>query len=312
MRMNRPARLFLAAAVACAALPSSAEQQVIPLWPGVAPGSESWPQKEIEYSGARGEKMVRNVVSPSLTVFPADRAKSKGAAVIVCPGGAYQFLSWQNEGTAVAEWLAARGVAAFVLKYRVGRTPADEEEFRKFVAGLLAGLRHVGPQGPELDAALRSAAAADGRQAVALVRRRAAEWGVAPDRIGLLGFSAGAYLTVDVIAADDPASRPDFAAPIYGGNLSGRALPAGAPPLFALSADDDPIGARAAAGLYQAWKAAGRPAELHLYSKGGHGFGMARRGLPVDHWIERFAEWLEVQGLLKPAAAPPGASRQLF
>ncbi len=291
---------FLAAA-SCAL----AQQTVIALWPGVAPGSETWTQKELEYLNPRQEKMVRNVVKPTLTAYLPDRAKASGTAVIVCPGGAYRFLSFQSEGTEVAEWLVARGVAAFVLKYRVAETPAGEDEFRKFFAALIADLRRGGAS-PSLGPELRSPASDDGRQAVKIVRSRAAEWGIDPARIGMLGFSAGAFLTMDVVTEHDAASRLDFAAPIYGGDLNGHAVPAAAPPLFALAAADDAMGAAASAKLYAGWTAAGRPAELHIYSKGGHGFGMVKRGLPVDRWIERFGDWLGVQGMLKPAGPATG------
>ena len=140
---------------------------------------------------------------------------------------------------------------------------------------------------------------ADGAQAVKLVRQRAAEWGIAPDRIGLIGFSAGGMLTMGVVMKNDAASRPNFAAPIYGGVTNGQTVAADAPPLFIAVASDDPVAAVSSAKLFLEWKAAGRSAELHIYSQGGHGFGMTKRGLPVDGWVERFGEWLQIQGLLK-------------
>ena len=133
-----------------------------------------------------------------------------------------------------------------------------------------------------------------------VVRQRASEWGIAPDRIGILGFSAGGMVTMGVVMQSDGESRPNFAAPIYGGSTGGAAVPANAPPLFILCADDDALMAAGSARLYSEWKAAKKSAELHIYSKGGHGFGMNRRGLPVDNWIERFGDWLGTQGLLKP------------
>ena len=132
------------------------------------------------------------------------------------------------------------------------------------------------------------------------MRQRAAEWGIRKDRIGILGFSAGGAVTMGVVMTNDAESRPDFAAPIYGGSTSGAPVPANSPPLFILVADDDNGAAMGSAKLYTEWKSAGRSAELHIYSKGGHGFGMNKRGLPVDSWIERFGEWLGVQGLFTP------------
>jgi acetyl esterase/lipase len=286
-----------------------AQQRVIPVWPGAAPGSETWTQKEVEYTNPlTQEKMVRNVVRPTLTVYLPDRSNANGTAVVVCPGGGFLFLSWQSEGTDVAKWLAARGVAAFVLKYRLTPSPASEQDFQKTVAALFTTLdRSRGVVNPEsmirqVDPLnIRSLAIADGRQALGVVRQRGSEWGIRSNRIGLMGFSAGAITTMGVVMEHDGQSRPNFAAPIYGGSVDGRPIPADAPPLFVLVANDDPWMSFASVKLYSDWHAAGLPAELHVFSQGGHGFGMTKHGLPVDHWIDLFGEWLEVQGWLKPA-----------
>jgi acetyl esterase/lipase len=282
------------------------QQPVFPVWPGVAPGSETWKQKEVEYLNPGKQKMVRNVVQPTLTAYLPERAKANGTAVIVCPGGGFRFLSWESEGTEVAKWLQARGVAAFVLKYRLVDTGATEAEFQKSLAELFRSLSQStdgkAPANPVQrieKSKIVSLAAADGRQAIKLVRQRAAEWGIAPDRIGILGFSAGGMVTMGVVMNHDAESRPNFAAPIYGGSTGGATIPADAPSLFILCADDDAMMAAGSAKLYTEWKAAKKPAELHIYSKGGHGFGMNKRSLPVDTWIDRLGDWLQVQGLLK-------------
>jgi acetyl esterase/lipase len=293
---------------------------VIPLYEGAAPGSEGWTQKEIEFRAPDKKVMVRNVTSPTLTAFLPDPATATGAAVVVCPGGGFRFLSWQSEGTEVAEWLQKRGVAAFVLKYRTKETPADDGEFGRAMVAFFLSLgppkngAAAGDAGGALAEDLRAAGApglADGRQAMRVVRRRAAEWGVKPDRIGMLGFSAGAMITTGVATDHDAESRPNFAAPIYGPVFGKVAVPADAPPLFVLCAADDELCAAGSVRLYEAWRAAGRPAELHLYEKGGHGFGMTPKGLPVDHWIERFGDWLGQRGLIKPnrktSVEPEGA-----
>jgi acetyl esterase/lipase len=281
---------------------ASAAQQVIPLYNGDAPGSESWTQKEIEYKSQRGEAYVRNVAHPSFTVFPAERGVANGAGIIIAPGGGFRFLSWDNEGTKVAKWLNARGVTAFVLKYRVAETPVDQAEFDRQMAEMFGPNRRATPppQSRNRSGNTRALAVADGKQAMKLVRERAAEWGVDPNRIGLMGFSAGAILTTGVLTDYDASSRPNFAAPIYGTSVDPAKIPADAPPIFIACAEDDPLlPSTNSADLFSAWKKAGRVAELHIYSKGGHGFGMHQQGLPVDHWIERYAEWLESQGLLK-------------
>jgi acetyl esterase/lipase len=144
-------------------------------------------------------------------------------------------------------------------------------------------------------------AAEDGRQALRVLRRRAAEWGVAPDRIGIMGFSAGSMVATQAALQHDADSRPNFVGAIYGPPIGEYNVPADAPLLFILCADDDQLAARGSARLYTKWKEAGKTAELHIYSKGGHGFGMTKRGLPVDSWIERFGQWLDVQGLMKHA-----------
>jgi acetyl esterase/lipase len=285
-----------------------AQETVIPIWPGVAPGSESWTQTEVEYLTGGRQKMVRNVVKPTLTAYLPEKSRATRTAVIICPGGGFHFLSWQSEGTAVAEWLKERGVAAFVLKYRLIDTGATEEEYQRRTARLLRGAASgvVYSETEEQERrAIPALAIADGRQAVKVVRQRAAEWDVAPDRIVLLGFSAGGAVTMGVVMQHDGDSRPNYAAPIYGGGTGGAPVPADAPPLFILVANDDKGAAAGSARLYTEWKAADKPAELHIYSKGGHGFGMNKRGLPVDGWIDRFGEWLGVEGLLKPPGRIP-------
>ena len=304
--------------------------KVIPVWPTGAPGSEGWTQKEVEYRSEGDHKaMVRNVTTPTLTAFLPDPSAATGAAVVICPGGGFRFLSWESEGAEVAQWLRARGVAAFVLKYRLLETPASEDQFRKEMAaffGALASRRERTAAGdapkpepakdsgkpaeasqraiPEETRKIAALAIADGRQAIKVVRRHASEWGIKPERVGIMGFSAGGTVTMGVVMDHDEQSRPDFAAPIYGGGTGSARVPDDAPPLFILCAADDQLAAAGSARLYSQWKAANRPAELHIYEKGGHGFGMTPKGLPADRWIERFGDWLGQRGLIKPGAAP--------
>src|SRR5262245_18748696 len=286
------------------AAPTYAQQPVIPLYPGVAPGSENAKQKEVSFVNPDKQTRIRNVTQPTLTAYLPERAKANGTAIIVAPGGGFMHLAIEKEGSDMARWLQARGVAAFLLKYRLMDT-GTEEEYRDRAAAMARATQPnsaaSAPQ-PAPDPARRQAvefAIADGAQAVRLVRRRAAEWGIYPDRIGLMGFSAGGMLTMGVVMNNDAASRPNFAAPIYGGATNGQTVAANSPPLFIAVASDDPIAAVSSAKLYLEWKAAWRSSELHIYSQGGHGFGMIKRGLPVDGWVERFGEWLQIQGLLK-------------
>jgi acetyl esterase/lipase len=287
---------------------AAAGRKVIPIWPGVAPGSEGWTQKEVEFRGLDGKRTVRNVTTPTLTAFLPDPATATGAAVVVCPGGGFRFLSWDSEGTEVAEWLRRRGVAAFVLKYRTKETAASQDEFGKEMAAFFGTLIRFKDRGsPDGWKALaedmrKSGAAgiADGRQAVKVVRQHAKEWGIRPDRIGIMGFSAGGIVTTAVAMGDDAESRPDFAASIYAPFFGDAKVPGHAPPLFILCAADDRLAEAGCVRLYSAWRDAGRPAELHVYETGGHGFGMTPKGQPVDRWIERFGDWLAQRGLARP------------
>ncbi len=282
--------------------------EVIPLWPDGAPGSEHWSQQEQETylppSSAVPQtylplpfdiKIVRNIAQPRLLAYLPDPAVATGTAVVVCPGGAFNFLSIELEGTEIARWLCARGIAAFVLTYRVAQTEARDEDLIKQLQERFTNLMKL----MELMQQIEPLAIADGQQAIKVVRQRAAEWGIAPERIGILGFSSGGVVTTGAAMQYDEESRPNFAAPIYPA-FSGRgiAVPTDAPPLFLLAANDDPMGVGASLPLYSAWRDAGHPVELHLYAQGGHGFGMKKQGLPSDDWIERFSEWLQAQGYL--------------
>ena len=283
-----------------------AQQPVYTIWMGHAPGSASWTQQEIAYlDSVTGMQMVRNVVTPTLTAFSPDSSNSTGIAVIICPGGAFFQLAWENEGTKVAERLANRGINAFVLKYRLQETPASDEDFRSLIlfrplpsaidtAAISAGWYY---STHEYTTDVRQFATADIRQAVSLVHQRADEWGIHPDKIGVLGFSAGAVVAMDLVMENDASSRPDFVGIVYGGSGYEAGIPPDAPPLFIVAAADDNIIANDGVQLFNEWIGAGLTAEIHVYSKGGHGFGMEKQSMPVDTWIERFIDWLTAQGL---------------
>jgi acetyl esterase/lipase len=304
--MIRISVLMLAAAATVAdgslAMAQSDSHAVVKIWLGVAPGAENWKQKEVEEltpgPGEAKNQGFRNVVTPTLSVYEPPAGKANGTAVIVCPGGGYYGLSFTNEGTSVAEWLASRGVTAFVLKYRLIPTSDDvaarTEELKTMLTALQADFD---ANVHKLDAG-RTVAVADGRQAIRYVREHAAQWHVAPDRIGIIGFSAGAGLTMALILDHDEASRPNFAAPIYG-YMDDKALPKDAPPLFIVATQADSlVPSERSVRIYQKWTAAKLPAELHLFEQGPHGFGFRALGLPVDHWPELFENWLRSRSLL--------------
>jgi len=275
--------------------PLAAAQDVIPLYPGAAPGSspqDTYPEKQY-FSKTWNTDVVTNVTRPTLMVFkPAPELKIN-TAVVICPGGGFMALSIASEGTDVAKYLAARGVTAFVLKYRLAHTGDDAtQEFGPLFADR-----------PKFDAMMKDEepmAVADGLAAVAYVRQHASEFGISPDRVGIIGFSAGGTVTAEVALHYKPEGRPAFVAPIYGAALSADApVPADAPPMFIAAATDDSLGlAPASIALWQKWTAAQKSVELHMYAKGGHGFGMHTNNIPTDHWIDRFADWLWLHGFL--------------
>ena len=248
------------------------------LWDGVAPGSESWThaEQDLDLSGPH----VRNVVVPTLMPHLPPGGAAAGPAVLVCPGGAFYFLSMQNEGHAVAEFLAARGVAAFVLKYRVVPTPADDEGFGVALrdAFMSGGLEGVGKT-------ILPLALADGDRALDLIRAEGYE------HVTVLGFSAGARLAAEMVLRGTAARPPDAAGIVYLPTMADTVATSDSPPLFVLAAADDPLGIDGSLVLHEAWRAAERPVELHLFERGGHGFGFAPQGLPSDQWSELFLAW---------------------
>ncbi|HLG89574.1 MAG TPA: alpha/beta hydrolase [Alphaproteobacteria bacterium] len=261
-----------------------------PLYAGVAPGSEGDTQVEARQR-IFDQTVIVNVTRPTITPVLPDKAKATGAAIVIAPGGGFKFLSIDSEGFMVARWLADRGIAAFVLKYRLDATPSEPDAFKKNVMALFAA---AGASGPLPD---HAQAVADTQTAVKVVRQHAAEWGLDPHRVGLIGFSAGADAALKAILADEPASLPDFAGLIYG-PMGGVAVPKDAPPVFVAFAANDPIFGGKGYGLIDSWMTAKRPVELHVYEKGGHGFGMRPQGASSDHWIEEFYWWLDARGLL--------------
>ena len=283
----------------------AAEPAPIPLWPGTPPDeTKSLPPEADQFKSPpdpliAGRPIIRlgNVSTPTITIYRPDPAKDTGAAVVVCPGGGYYILAMDLEGTEVCAWLNSIGVTGVLLKYRV-----------------------PGREGRERHAA----ALQDAQRAVGLVRQRASELGLDPQRIGILGFSAGGHLSAAlganyekrnyaaVDAADAVSCRPDFAVLIYPGGLEhqgpGAPVPpevapakGRTPPTFIAMAEDDPVRVENALQYYLALKNAGVPAELHLYPTGGHGYGLRRTADDVTTWPDRVADWLKTGGWLKRA-----------
>lgn len=285
-------RLLAAAALGLLAARAMAagEAPRIAVWPGLPPGGDA-ALVEVTSTMPWNERVVRNVARPSLEAYPA--VGGNGTAVIVAPGGGFRFLSIDSEGVAVAQWLSAHGINAYVLRYRVMTTPASDEDFVGKLGELMGPLFSGG-----IDEEMKKygpAAIADGLQAVRVLRGQARQLKLRPDRIGFLGFSAGGVVASGVALQGEGATRADFVGAIYPGPWDVAAVPKNAPPLFVAAAKDDPLTAIAAEPLAAAWQKAGRPVETHLYEKGGHGFGMKQQDSDSDHWIEQFAAWLAQQ-----------------
>lgn len=269
------------------------------IWPGELPvGSVQYSeQQKAEFAAKTTDERIAFVERPTLTVFPAELDKANGCAVIICPGGAYNILSWTKEGIEVAEWFNSIGVTAFVLKYRVPRRIPDNIHWEPMQ---------------------------DVQRAIRVVRQDAAKWNIDPNRIGTLGFSAGGHLTVmsgvqfttecyrPVDNADKLSCRPDFICPIYCAYLGHEyddrkkaslgslvTVTKDTPPTFMAVTWDDALRGAQSALLFARLREHNVPAELHAYTKGGHGYGMRPSDNAVSHWPDHLHAWLNASGLLK-------------
>ncbi|HKI19029.1 MAG TPA: alpha/beta hydrolase [Isosphaeraceae bacterium] len=286
----------------------AAEPLVVDLWPGKTPadvGIKGQETSRIHQSPLVGPtKLITNVTKPTITIYKPAWDKNTGTAMLICPGGGYHDLYWELEGEEVAAWLNSQGMTGIILKYRCPRRPGD--------------VRGEPPLGPQLDA----------QRAVSLVRCRAAEWAINPNRIGMVGFSAGGHLALatatsfpkrlydPIDAIDQVSCRPDFAVLCYSGYLkakdkdeirSGLLIPANTPPIFLAHASDDNVSYGGAisensAIMYMALKRAGIPTELHIYATGDHDFGFRQNEKLPSSWTQLCVNWLRNQNLLlKPS-----------
>ena len=268
---------------------------IIPLYPKGAVAPLGVPETRATV-GETGEAMIFNVSAPTLELFRPRHPN--GTAVIVAPGGGFVGLGYEAGGVAVARRLAGLGVTALVLKYRTIKSPDDAmhmpDVHMKEMEAIMARAKSNEPAQVPVFAG-EPHAVEDGARAMAIVRARAKEWRIDPRRVGLLGFSSGAFLATD-LAIGDKASRPDFVSLIYGGLRT--PVPADASPAFIAAAADDEYMPKDAALLYAAWRQAGVPAELHIYEHGGHGFTLTPKATTSDHWFDEFIWWVKARGLM--------------
>ncbi len=287
------------------------EPQVLELWPGQVPDetggigpervrmSPGLDRKQVEVT--ERTRLITDVTKPSITIFRPPRDKDTGTAVLICPGGGYWDLYWQLEGEEVAAWANSLGMTGIMLKYRVPRRP-DE------------------PKGEPARRPLQ-----DAQRAIRLVRSNAAAWGLGPQRIGIIGFSAGGHLAIAAATSfetqtykavddlDKISCRPDFAILAYPGYLKakdkdeiapGLRIPAGTPPVFLAHGGEDIISSpEQSLFLYLALKRAGIPAELHIYATAAHDFGVRRSEHPCSTWTQACENWLRYQGFLQPLSS---------
>jgi acetyl esterase/lipase len=277
-------------------LEAPAEPNAIPLKTGGVenqPASETWFRQW-------GDPMARNITNATLTPFLPKRGKANGAAVIVAPGGGFRWLSMGNEGWEVAQALADQGIAAFVLKYRLHPTPESLDGFKESMtrtfaaASTSANPKDAAPPRPDLSNQLNDAEAAYN-----MIVRRASEWGVDTARLGMIGFSAGAGLTMHC-TLNSKLMKLHFIGPIYGG-MGPVDVPKNAPPMFNVIATDDFL-FRGQFGVIDSWYKAGRPVEFHLYQNGGHGFGLGNPDRTSNKWFDAFIHWLDVNDFLDTKA----------
>jgi acetyl esterase/lipase len=271
-------------------------QNVIQLYEGKPKGSENWTWTEqTSTKNMFNTELTYNVVQPTITAYLPPKETATGTAVIIAPGGAFHTLSINSEGVDVAKWLNSKGIAAFVLKYRVARSFTDDP-----VKELMPKMQNFKALDIENDTII-PLAMADGLTAVKYVRDHAKEMNIDPNKIGFIGFSAGGTVTMSVVYNATDANRPNFVAPIYAYEpaVIGSTPPSVKTPIFVAVAGDDQLGMMPMSiNIYKKWFDAKHPAELHIYEKGGHGFGMRQQNLPTDTWYERFGDWLKMHGFM--------------
>lgn len=290
------------------------QTSVINLWSGEPPhqvqrlGSEK--TFTMMASMGEGTKMVRNISVPAMTIYSPEPGNQNGVGVIVIPGGGMHMLAWEHEGSNIGQWLVQKGFTAMIIKHRVAATPDDDSVFEGMLQQMTAKATERIPAAKarrRIDEVPMSegvkqahpAAMADVRRSVAIARAKAHELGLDRSKIGILGFSAGADLAIRT-TLDPEVPSPAFVAACYGGDTHDQPIPVDAPPLFVAAAQDDINCFQVAMNLFKDWSLADRPAELHLFERGGHGFSLAD-GEACGAWTDLFLSWLSLNGIVDVA-----------
>lgn len=270
-------------------------QKEIQLYKGLPPGSENWTWKEgVNTNNSVKVMTVYNVVRPTLTAYLPDPSVAYGTAIIIAPGGGFHFLAINHEGIDVAKELVKKGVTVFILKYRLAHITSDNP-FDDMINA-------PDPKAWDDESLpIIPLAVADGRAALAYVRNHAAAYKISKDKIGFMGFSAGGRVAAGITFGYNETNRPDFVVPVYADMPESEQgeVTSDSPPLFIVCAQDDEFGfVTHAIGLYNRWYAAKRPVEMHLFSSGGHGFGIGSSANTTHNWIDRLFDWLVAQNLI--------------
>jgi acetyl esterase/lipase len=271
-------------------------QNMIPI-PHETSENTTWVGEEKEYfSDIWQTPVVTNVSVPTMELFQPENPN--GVSVIIAPGGGLYALSIESEGTAVAKWLNKKGITAFVLKYRL--VPTGEDGVKEISEEGATNPQRIGQR----VAPVMPLSIADGLSAITYVRSNASNLKLDPNKIGFMGFSAGGAVTMGVTYNYGKANRPDFIVPVYPWTtvLPVQPAPKNAPPMLVICASDDPLGlASGSVELYSSWLKIQKPVGLHMYAKGGHGFGMKKQGLPSDDWIQLFYDWAVAENIVTPS-----------
>jgi acetyl esterase/lipase len=283
-----------------------AQHEAINIWEGKAPGSEDWNYIETIIEGPSGLKSIQNVVYPTITPYLPNPEIANGTSVLVCPGGGFRGLSWDSEGVRVAEWLNSKGIAAFILKYRVMQTNNSSNQMQSSTSPVMQMPKikitnanaNPEPENKKLTELIHMAIS-DAAMAMHIIRQHAAGWNLDPEKVGIMGFSAGGGVAAGIAMLDDMAAYPDFIVSVYGPSLLDVVVPEHAAPLFIAVGAEHPNVAEGCIELFRSWRGAGKSAEIHVFANIPGPFGISKTGKSSDTWPDLLYEWMIAKELVK-------------